>query len=113
MEKNLICIECPIGCEISVTIENDKVVSVKGNTCPRGKAYAEAEVICPKRVITTTVRTKSGKIIAVKTNKPVPKDLIFDIMKKINQTTCEDNVNLGDVIVENICEDAHLIVTGM
>jgi len=113
MEKNLICIECPIGCEISVTIENDKVVSVKGNTCPRGKAYAEAEVICPKRVITTTVRTKSGKIVAVKTNKPVPKDLIFDIMKKINQTTCEDNVNLGDVIVENIFDDAHLIVTGI
>ena len=113
MEKNLVCIECPIGCEIKVEIENDKIISITGNTCPRGKAYAENEIICPKRVITSTVRTVDGKIIAVKTDKPVPKSAIFDIMKIINQTTCNSNVNFGDIILENICDGANLIVSGL
>ena len=52
MKKTLTCIECPIGCEIEVEVENGVVLSVKGNTCPRGKVYAEAEVVCPKRVVT-------------------------------------------------------------
>ena len=38
-EKNLICICCPLGCPLTVTLENGEVVSVTGNTCPRGAAY--------------------------------------------------------------------------
>ena len=51
MIKTLTCIECPIGCSMQVTVENGKVLSIEGNTCPRGKMYAEAEMIAPKRVI--------------------------------------------------------------
>ena len=112
MIKNLTCIECPIGCEIEVTLENGKVVSVLGNSCPRGKIYAEAEVVCPKRVVTSTVRAENGEMIPVKTDKPVRKDAIFDVMKKINEVTCKMPVCLGDVLVENICDDANLIVSG-
>lgn len=112
MTKKLTCIECPIGCEIEVTMENGKVISVAGNTCPRGKLYAEAEVVCPKRVVTSTVRSVSGEMIPVKTDKPVRKDAIFEVMKKINETICRDGVKLGEVIFENICDDANLIVTG-
>ena len=37
MEKrNLICIGCPMGCELNVEIEGKQVVSVTGNTCKRG-----------------------------------------------------------------------------
>lgn len=112
MIKTLTCIECPIGCEIEVTEENGVVLSVNGNACPRGKAYAEAEVICPKRVVTSTVRAENGEMIPVKTDKPVRKDAIFAVMQKINATTCKLPVKLGDVLVENICDDANLIVTG-
>ncbi len=112
MKKNLICIECPIGCEIEVEVENGVVISVKGNTCPRGKNYAEAEVICPKRVVTSTIRAENGEMIPVKTDKPVRKDAIFEVMQKINRTTCKMPVRLGDMLVENICDDANLIVTG-
>ena len=34
------CIMCPMGCEMTVTVENGKVIDVKGNTCPRGAKYA-------------------------------------------------------------------------
>ena len=112
MIKKLTCIECPIGCEVTVTLEEGKVVDVKGNCCPRGKIYAEAEVVCPKRVVTSTVRAENGEIIPVKTDRPVRKEAIFEVMAKINATTCKTPVALGDVLVENICDDANLIVTG-
>jgi CxxC motif-containing protein len=113
MIKKLTCIECPIGCEVEVTLEDGKVVSVKGNSCPRGKLYAEAEVVCPKRVVTSTVRAENGQIIPVKTDRPVRKDAIFEVMAKINGTVCKLPVAIGDVLVENICDDANLVVTGV
>ena len=112
MIKTLTCIECPIGCEVEVTLENGKPVLVKGNNCPRGKLYAENEVVCPKRVVTSTVRAKSGEMVPVKTDKPVRKSEIFEIIKRINATTCELPVKIGDIVVENICDDANLIVAG-
>jgi CxxC motif-containing protein len=112
MKKTLTCIECPIGCEIVVLIENDKIVSVSGNNCLRGKNYAEAEVTCPKRVITSTVRSSTGEMIPVKTDKPVRKEEIFNVMKKINAILLTSPVCLGEVLIENICDDANLIVAG-
>ena len=112
MKKTLTCIECPIGCEIEVELVDGKVVSVKGNSCPRGKVYAEAEVVCPKRVVTSTVRAENGEMIPVKTDRPVRKDAIFEVMKIINATTCKMPVALGQVLVENICDDANLVVAG-
>ena len=112
MKKTLTCIECPIGCEIEVVLEDGKVVSVVGNNCPRGKMYAQEEVVCPKRVVTSTVRAENGEMIPVKTDKPVRKEAIFEVMAKINATVCKMPVALGDVLVENICDDANLIVSG-
>ena len=112
MIKKLTCIECPIGCEVTVTLEDGRVVEVKGNSCPRGKLYAEAEVVCPKRVVTSTVRAENGEIIPVKTDRPVRKDAIFEVMEKINKTVCKMPVALGDILVENICDDANLVVAG-
>ena len=112
MKKTLTCIECPIGCGIEVEVENGVVLSVKGNTCPRGKIYAEAEVVCPKRVVTSTVRAENGEMIPVKTDKPVRKDAIFEVMAKINKTTCTLPAITGTILVKNVCEDANLIVAG-
>lgn len=112
MKRTLTCIECPIGCEIEVTLEGGKVVALNGNGCPRGKIYAEAEVVCPKRVVTSTIRAENGEMIPVKTDKPVRKEAIFEVMKIINVTTCKMPVMLGYILVKNICDDANLIVAG-
>ena len=112
MTKTLTCIECPIGCEMAITIEDGVVKSVTGNGCPRGKIYAESEVVCPKRIVTSTVRAENGEMIPVKTDKPVRKDGIFEVMKKINEVVCKTPVKLGEVLVEGILDDANLIVTG-
>ena len=57
MKRELTCIVCPIGCQLSVTLENGVVTEVIGNTCPRGKQYAIDECTNPVRTITTTART--------------------------------------------------------
>jgi CxxC motif-containing protein len=36
MNKEIICINCPMGCSLEVTYDADNIISVKGNECPRG-----------------------------------------------------------------------------
>ena len=44
-ERKLICVACPRGCPVTVTLDdNNEIVKVEGNTCPRGDTYARAEV---------------------------------------------------------------------
>ena len=112
MEKILLtCVECPMGCQIQVEVEKGEVLSVTGNTCPRGKIYAQNEVKCPMRVLTTTVKTYDGKMVAVKTDKPVKRESILSLMKKINAVTIDTPVKIGDIIIENLEGDANLVAT--
>ena len=71
MEKReLICIGCPMGCPLTVTLDGGAVVTVQGNTCPRGDAYARREVTAPTRIVTTTVRVTGGILPAVSLQDP-------------------------------------------
>ena len=88
MKKNLTCIVCPIGCSLEVEIENNNVVSVKGNTCPRGEKYAISECSNPERMVTTTIKCENGKVLPVKTDRPIPKDKVFECMSIINNHIC-------------------------
>ena len=84
MEKReLTCIGCPMGCPLTVELENGAVTAVYGNTCPRGDAYARKEVTAPTRIVTTTVRVTGGVLAAVscKTQTDIPKDKIFAVVR--------------------------------
>ena len=111
MKTNLTCIECPLGCAIEVTGESG-ALTVTGNGCPRGRAYAESEVVCPRRVLTTTVRALSGEMIPVKTDKPVKKAEMLALMQKINALHPALPVHIGDVLYARITEDINLVATG-
>ncbi|MBQ3492952.1 MAG: DUF1667 domain-containing protein [Clostridia bacterium] len=106
----LTCIECPMGCEIEVVV-TDGVVSVSGNGCPRGKLYAQNETVCPRRVLTTTVMTEKGIPVSVKTDKPVKKSEMQDLMQKINKITVCTPVKIGQIIENNLTEDINLVAT--
>lgn len=109
MEKRTVtCIECPIGCSVTVTMDGVKILSVEGNTCPRGKLYAENEMICPRRVITSTVKTSDGRMMAVKTERPVKKSEMFEVMEKINKIVSSPK-KIGEVVLENISENIDLV----
>lgn len=103
-KRSLTCIVCPIGCGLTVQIENGKVAGVEGNTCKKGEDYARTECTNPTRTLTTTVKVKGGQypLVSVKTDQPVAKDLIFRCMEIINGIELTAPVKLGDVILENI-----------
>lgn len=105
MKKNLICVACPLGCPIDVEIENGEVVSVTGNTCKRGDAYARTEITNPMRSLTTSVKIEGGvhPVVPVKSASPVPKGKMFDCMEEINKAVIKAPVKIGDVVIENIC----------
>lgn len=109
METELVtCVICPKGCNISVESEKrgkEKVVlSIKGNSCPRGGKYAESEVTHPVRVLTTTVRVVNAKdkLLPIRSKEPIGKDLLFKAMKEVEKTKVEPPVKMGEVIIKNI-----------
>lgn len=97
--RELICIVCPKGCHLSVDTENSIVT---GNTCKRGEVYGLNEVKNPTRIVTSTVRIKNGAVIPCKTENPIPKAMIFDVMKEINSIQVELPVKVGEILIEDV-----------
>ena len=101
--RELICINCPLGCALTVTLENGEVTRVTGNTCPRGEAYARKECTNPTRIVTTTVRVEGGRlpVVSVKTASDIPKGKITDCVRSLKNVKVKAPVHIGDVILEN------------
>ena len=102
MEKReLTCIGCPMGCALTVTLENGTVTAVAGNTCPRGDAYARKEVTVPTRIVTTTVRVTGGvlAVVSCKTRSDVPKGKIFDVVRALKALDVPAPVQAGQVLL--------------
>ncbi|GAA6493032.1 MAG TPA: DUF1667 domain-containing protein [Candidatus Bariatricus faecipullorum] len=101
--RNLTCINCPMGCPLTVEMEGDEVISVTGNTCKRGDTYARKEVSNPTRIVTSTVKVTGGKadMVSVKTREDIPKGKIFDCVKALKGVEVKAPVHIGDVIVPN------------
>ncbi len=102
MKRELTCIACPVGCTLEVELMDGKVLSVQGNTCPRGAAYAETECTAPERIVTTTMLCEDGKLLPVKTDKPIAKDKVTDCIQVINSTVAHLPIMVGDVIIKNV-----------
>ena len=104
--RNLTCIGCPMGCLMTVEMENGAVISVSGNTCKRGDDYARKEVTHPTRIVTSSVRVTGGTIpmVSVKTAHDIPKEKIMDIMASIEHVTVAAPIKIGDVIVANAAD---------
>jgi len=104
-ERTLTCIRCPRGCAVTVTLEDGAVVSVRGNSCPRGDAYARAEVTNPTRVVTTTVPVRGSdteRMVSVKTAGDVPKSKGFDVMGALRGIEVTAPVEIGDVLLADV-----------
>ena len=102
--RHLTCISCPMGCPITVEMEDGQVVSVTGNTCKRGDIYARKEVTNPTRIVTSTIRVKGGAedMVSVKTKEDIPKVKIFDCVKALKGIEKEAPVKIGDVILKDV-----------
>ena len=102
--RNLTCIGCPMGCPLSVKIENGIVLSVEGNNCKRGAVYGKKEVTDPTRIVTTTVRVSGGteNMVSVKTESDIPKEKIFDCIHALKDIIVPAPIHIGDIILHNV-----------
>lgn len=115
MEKEIICTICPLGCRITVKGEGDQIESVEGYSCPRGLTYAKNEFSHPVRILTTTVKLKnsSSPLLAVRSDKPIAKELIEKCMEQIKSTEVTSPVNRYNVVISDICgSGADIVATG-
>ncbi len=103
MEKELTCIRCPIGCQLTVHMDGDQI-EVTGNSCPRGAEYGKKEVTNPTRIVTSSVRVIDGELplVSVKTASDVPKDKMFEVMEQIHQCQVKAPVYIGDVLISDV-----------
>ncbi|MCL1998377.1 MAG: DUF1667 domain-containing protein [Turicibacter sp.] len=99
----LICIVCPKGCHLQVDVGDTIVVT--GHACNRGVEYGKNELKNPVRVITSTVRIENAiyRRIPVKTASPIPKPLIRKAMLLLDKISLAAPVEVGQIVVEDIC----------
>lgn len=111
MTRKLTCIICPRGCDLCAEI-NGQTVSVTGHTCPKGEEYAINECLHPVRTVTATVRVANRKdtMVSVKTETPVDKNAMMEVMQALRQMEVEAPLAIGDVIAENVC-GSRIVVT--
>lgn len=106
---DLVCIVCPFGCRMKVKKIGNKVV-VAGNKCPRGEKYAIEEATMPTRTVTTSIKTANG-VASVKTDKPVPKDKIKEVLSVIEKTYVK-SPHYGEIVIHNVAgTEANVVVT--
>jgi CxxC motif-containing protein len=116
IQREIVCIGCPLGCLVNLKITHDgKVESLTGNQCKKGHDYALTEFQHPERVLTATVLTEIShrRLLSVRTDKPVSKDKLKEIMRAISRIRVKPPVRMGQEIAHNILgTEANLISTG-
>ena len=111
MERKLVCIICPRGCALTADI-TDTGVTVTGNACPKGAEYAINECTNPVRTVTATVRVANRKdtMVSVKTETPVAKDRMMEVMAALRNTSVNAPVAIGDEVLADVC-GSRIIIT--
>jgi len=105
IEKELTCVICPNGCPLKVALEEGPpplIIEVTGNTCKKGAAWAEQELINPMRTIASSILVEGGDfpLVSVRTDCAIPLASIMDVMKAIKSTRIKAPVNIGDVLLQ-------------
>ena len=115
------CTICPSECLLTIEVERDadgavvEVRSVTGNNCPRGDKFAQQELTCPMRVLTTTAAVSGGDeaLLPVRTAEAIPLALHAQAMDLIRGLVVEAPIRLGDVVLENLLDTNINLIASM
>ncbi len=114
-KKEFICIGCPMGCPLTAELGGEEI-KISGNLCKIGREYGINECTDPRRIITTSINlpVEKGSVIpvSVKTDKDIPKNMIFECLKVIKNFVPQKgkSFNIGDVLIPNILDTGSNIV---
>jgi CxxC motif-containing protein len=108
MNKELICVICPNGCELQAKVlqEEDRftVSEISGNLCEKGPEWARQEIVNPMRTIASSVLVEDGDfpMASVRTDSPISLKDIFQVMNEIKAVKLKAPVRIGDVVIKNV-----------
>lgn len=102
--KEFTCIVCPNGCTLRAE-ETETGLRITGNRCKRGEEFGIKEMTAPVRSVCSTVRTIYPRVpvLPVRLSEPVPREMIFPVMKELKRVLVTGPVDRGDVVVKNVC----------
>ena len=105
ISENVICVTCPKGCTLIGTRDGQTVIDVE-NGCKRGHAYAQQELVDPRRMVASSVRLKGGlhPLLPVYTSAPFPKPRISELLSVLRKVEVTTPVNLDQLILENVLD---------
>lgn len=111
MKQTLVCFLCPNSCELTAE-ETESGLTVSGNRCPRGEAFAKQELLDPQRTLTSSVRIRGAELplLSVRSDRPVKKAELLPLMEKLQTVECAAPVHLGDVILSDVGETGASII---
>lgn len=105
-DRKLTCIVCPIGCELTVDRLPDGELSVTGNRCNRGVAYAREEFNDPRRTITGTCAVEGGTAarIPVRSSDGVPVEQIAAFLVAMYAVRPSAPVSAGSILARDLAD---------
>jgi CxxC motif-containing protein len=95
-------------------MNEDEIVEISGNRCPRGEVYARQEVTNPVRIVATSVKVEGGvlPLVSVKTDQPIPRHLIPQFMDFVKSLSMDSPITLGQILAHSVLgTGANLIAT--
>lgn len=104
-DQKLTCIGCPLGCSISVSLSDNGEVSELLEIHVKKEKNMQEGGYKPSRVVTSIVKINNGDVnmVSVKTAEDIPKGKIFDCMEALKKITVTAPVQIGEVIIKNVC----------
>ncbi len=104
MKGEIICIVCPTSCPVEAQWDETELLSIDHAQCKLAWDYVRSEIFDPRRTVTTTVLVEGADLplISVKTDSPVPKHMVMDVMDHLAHVVVHAPVELGEVIVPDV-----------
>ena len=110
--KEITCIVCPKSCQILYEKKDDAFI-ITGAGCPKGIEYVKNEINDPRRIFTSTVKVKNGRInmVSVRTDKPIKKTEWKKASRYIKNLVLVAPVTFKQILVKNFLEDGITLFT--
>ncbi len=104
MKGEFTCVVCPTSCIVNAEWDETELLNTDHAQCKLAWDYVRGEIFDPRRTVTSTVRVEHGELplVSVKTEPPVPKATVFDVMKHLARVVVAAPVNIGDVLVADV-----------
>ena len=104
MKGEYICIVCPISCKVGAEWSETELLSIERQQCKLAWDYVRSEIFDPRRTVTSSVLVEGADLplVSVKTDSPVPKHMMLDVMDYLANVVVQAPVAMGDVIVPDV-----------